>query len=75
MADGIRGERELFREVMTSCAKGNLNGALRAGTRTSTIKVFSLGLVPARAFCASQSKAAPYGSDKRKIDTEQVFIR
>jgi hypothetical protein len=29
-----------------------------------------LGLVPAQAFRASRSEAAPYGSDKRKIDTK-----
>ena len=29
----------------------------------SNIKVFSLGLVPAQAFRASRSEAAPYGSE------------
>jgi hypothetical protein len=32
--------------------------------------VLILGLVPAQAFRASRSEAAPYGSDKRKIDTK-----
>jgi hypothetical protein len=32
--------------------------------------VLILGLVPAQAFRASRSEAAPYGSDKRKIDFE-----
>ena len=40
------------------------------------VVLMNLGLVPAQAFCASQSEAAPYGSDKRKIDTEiSFFIR
>jgi hypothetical protein len=40
--------------------------ALRRHERTSTIDLFSLGLVPAQAFRASRSEAAPYGSDTRK---------
>ena len=35
------------------------DGALRSCTRTSNMKEFSLGLVPAQAFRASRSEAAP----------------
>jgi len=33
-----------------------------------------MGLVPAQAFCASQSRAAPYGSDKAAIEAELDFF-
>jgi hypothetical protein len=55
---------------MTSCAKTQSLGVLRTWARTSTIKLFLLGLVPAKAFCVSHSEAAPYGSDKRKIEAD-----
>jgi hypothetical protein len=46
--------------VMSSCAKGGSEGVLRRKAGASTITVFSLlGLVPAQAFRASRSEAAP----------------
>ena len=37
------------------------------------MELFLLGLVPAQAFRASRSEAAPYGSDKRKINSKLSF--
>jgi len=34
-------------------------GVLRVRMSTSTIRLFSFGLVPAKAFCVSHSEAAP----------------
>jgi hypothetical protein len=45
-------------------------GGLRGEAGTSTIKMFSFRPRSRVGLRASQSEAAPYGSDKRKIDTE-----
>jgi len=57
---------------LNALCKTTVCGPLRVRAWPSTIEVFSLGLVPAKAFRASLSEAAPYRSDKRKIDYGKI---
>jgi hypothetical protein len=50
-------------QCMASCVKRARIRPLQTFTMASNIKLFPLGLVPAQAFRASRSEAAPYGSE------------
>ena len=50
-------------------------GLARLGKDEYHEVVLIRGLVPAWAFRASRSEAAPYGSDKRKIDTKKKTVK